>query len=317
MSASRDPSRGSGLRVPGSGLFHSPTGEPGTRNPKRGTPGSGRRAWRRRATRAVLVAAIGAGLVWGGGRAARALPWGYFRVAEVIVEGNLHLGREEVLATLALPPQANLLAQDLPALAARLAANPWVSEATVQRRLPDRLLVRLVERTAAAVLVAEGAHLVSGDGTILAEADAEALAALPVLRAPAGRRYAVGERVAPGELNEVLRAWSQVQLAPVLGGRRPQEVALMQDGSYVVRMGPEAFTLRARPEALEAQLKRLGAVVALRGGALEDVEEVDLRFVEKVILRQRGAVPRGAEGPLGAPPIRPGARSRPDRPEGR
>ncbi len=176
------------------------------------------------------------------------MPWGYFRVHDVAVEGNLHLGREDVLATLGLPPGANLLTLDLAALGARLAANPWVSEAVVQRRLPDRLLVRLVERAPAAVLLSEAAHLVSGDGVILGEAGPEALAALPVLRAPAGRRYRVGERVAPQELNEALQAWRQVQLAPVLAGRRPQEVALMRDGSYVVRLAPQALTVWLRLE---------------------------------------------------------------------
>jgi cell division protein FtsQ len=254
---------------------------------------------------------LAAAAVWAGARAPRALSWDYFRVNEVAVEGNLYLGREDVLEALDVPAGANLLTVNLAALGARLAANPWVSEAALQRRLPDRLLVRLVERAPAAVLLSEAAHLVSGDGVILGEAAPEALDALPVLRAPAGLRYEVGERVAPDELHEALRAWRQVQLAPVLGGRRPREVAVMRDGSYVVRLAPEALTLRLHLEGFEAQLKRLEAVLALRGGALEDVEEVDLRFREKVILRPRarqgsGAGDRGsgrrAEGqPLAAP----------------
>jgi len=78
----------------------------------------------------------------------------------------------------------------------------------------------------------------------------------------------------------------------------------MHEGSYAVRMGPPPLTVRVRPEALEPQLKRLAAVMALRGGTLEDVEEVDLRFLEKVILR-----PRAWQGP-GAGDQGPGTRAK-------
>ncbi|HEY7677192.1 MAG TPA: FtsQ-type POTRA domain-containing protein [Candidatus Methylomirabilis sp.] len=270
---------------------------------RRGAAAMPRRRWGRWAARALAATALAGGLAWTGARAARAMPpWPYFHVAEVVVEGNLHLGREEVQAAMDLPPQASLLTLDLARLAARLGAHPWVKEATLQRRLPDRLVVRLVERAPAAILHAESAYLVGGDGVVLGEAEeGEASSGLPVLRAPAGRRYAVGERVAPQELNEALWAWRLVQLAPALGGRRPGEVALWPDGSYRVRMEPGALGVRLRAEGLEPQLRRLGAVLALRGGTLEGVEEVDLRFPEKVILRQRPVGPRPTVGREGAP----------------
>lgn len=291
-----------------------------------------RRRWIRWAAGGAAVLAL-SGCLWSVGgppagiRALRrvdvsqAIPFReYFRLAEVIVEGNLHLGRDDVLGVLALRKGANVLALDLTTLAARLAAKPWVKEATLQRRLPDGLVVRLVERAPAAVLVAEGAYLVSGDGVLLEAASQDAMAGLPVLRAPAGRRYAVGERVAPQELSEALGAWRQVQLAPALEGRRPREVAMATDGSYRVKMAPGSFTVRLRADGLEPQLKRLGAVVALRGGALDDVEEVDLRFPQKVILRERPVTLRSAanrearppgqpaDGGSGATPVRPTAR---------
>ncbi len=306
--------------------------------PAVGAGATPRRRWRRWGSRALVGAVLAGSLAWMGARAARAMPrWPYFRVAEVMVEGNLHLGRDEIVAALHLPPRANLLALDLAALGGRLAANPWVKEATLDRRLPDRLLVRLVERAPAAILRAGAAYLLSGDGVILEEVGDEAPPSLPVLRAPAAQGYAPGDRVAPQELNEALWAWRQLQLAPALGRRRPQEVALSPDGSYRVRMAPGPLGVRLRPEGLEPQLKRLGAVLALRGGALEDVDEVDLRFPEKVILRQRAVGPRptggaGASGAAagrndrppwraaaggGGPAVPPGEHPEPDRPEGR
>jgi hypothetical protein len=72
-------------------------------------------------------------------------------------------------------------------------------------------------------------------------------------------------------------------------------------------MEPGALGVRLRAEGLEPQLRRLAAVLALRGGTLEGVEEVDLRFPEKIILRQRSAGSRPPVGRDGAP-----AAGRPD-----
>ena len=186
-------------------------------------------------------------------------------------------------------------------MAARLAQNPWVKEAALRRRLPNRLVVRVVERAPAAVLIGAQAHLVSGDGTILEPAQEEAGATFPVLRAPQGRGFSVGERVSGQELSGALGVWRQVQIAPVLAGRRPREVALAPDGSLEVRMEPGPLRVRLRPEGIEAPFRRLAAVVALRGGTLDDVDEVDLRFPERVIVRPRhaGGAGRGLARPGG------------------
>jgi hypothetical protein len=134
----------------------------------------------------------------------------------------------------------------------------------------------------------------------------------------------VGEQVAAQELNGALGVWRQVQIAPALKERRPQEVALLPDGSLRVRLEPGPLTVRLRPDGLEGSLRRLAAVAALRGSGLEDIEEVDLRFPDKVVVRPRpvAARPAASDRAPAAPRAAAGAvrddlRPEPTRAEGR
>ena len=78
-----------------------------------------------------------------------------FKIASVALSGQAHLSREEILATAGVTGRASLLFFDVVDARARLLTNPWIAEATVQKLLPDRLVITVVER-AALCAVAEG-----------------------------------------------------------------------------------------------------------------------------------------------------------------
>lgn len=69
-----------------------------------------------------------------------------FEVRHVEIQGIRHMPRLPVY-TAALAGGTNaMLLVDLPAVRARLTALPWVADASVARRLPDTLVVEVVER---------------------------------------------------------------------------------------------------------------------------------------------------------------------------
>jgi len=211
----------------------------------------------------------------------------YFQVAQVSVEGHFQLSAEEIVDGLGLPPHANLLELDLEALHRHLLRNPWIKEAFVKRRLPFTLIVRVVERMPEAILIADRAYLLSGDGVVLSEVEGD-VPPLPVLRAPVKRPYTPGEVILPQEVAKGLSIWKRFQTAAVLSGKQTREITLAQDGSYMVSMGPELPFIRLRAEDVDGQLERLGQVLTLTGNDLGNYEYVDLRFGGKVIVRPRG-----------------------------
>jgi cell division septal protein FtsQ len=233
----------------------------------------------------LVLAGTGAGL-WEGYRALLRLP--YFRVAEIQVEGNLQVATQDIIASLSLAPETSILEVDLPALTGRVLENPWIREASVRRRLPLSLTIRVVERMPEAVFIADRRYLLSADGVILAELGEGELPTLPTLRAATARRVAIGERILTSEMVQGLSVWRQFQLANALQGEKAHEIAMAGDGAYVVNLGQRMPAIRLRAQDMEGQLGRLGAALSASGQALERFGDVDLRFRDRVIFKLAG-----------------------------
>jgi cell division protein FtsQ len=91
-----------------------------------------------------------------------------FRIATVAIAGERHLTREEILAAASVTPRTSLLFFDVIDARARLLTNPWIAEATVQKLLPDRLVISISEREAFALWQKAGrVGVISDDGTVL------------------------------------------------------------------------------------------------------------------------------------------------------
>ena len=223
---------------------------------------------------------------WEGYRAVVHLP--YFRLAEIQVEGNLQVAAQDIIASLGLAPETSILEVNLPALARRVLENPWIKEASVRRRLPLSLTIRVVERMPEAVFIADRRYLLSADGVILSELDPEELPTLPTLRAAGPRRVSIGERILSSEMAQGLSVWRQFQLANALQGERAHEMAMAGDGSYVVNLGQRMPVIRLRAQDMEGQLRRLGTALSASGQALERFADVDLRFRDRVVFKPAG-----------------------------
>jgi len=182
----------------------------------------------------LVIGGVAAG-IWEGYRAVLRLS--YFRVVDVQVEGNLQVTSQDIIANLGLPPDASILELDLPALSRRVLQNSWIKEASIRRRLPLSLTVQVVERMPEAVFIADRRYLLSADGVILAELDADELPTLPTLRAAGPRRVAIGDRILTSEMVQGLSVWRQFQLANALNGERAHEITMAGDGSYLVNLG--------------------------------------------------------------------------------
>lgn len=74
------------------------------------------------------------------------------RVAGMHIAGAEMTGTRPIGEALAIEPGASILSLDLDAARARIAALPWVKQVEIQRRLPGRLHIRVVERTPVARL---------------------------------------------------------------------------------------------------------------------------------------------------------------------
>src|SRR5206468_3000931 len=91
-----------------------------------------------------------------------------FRITSVMLSGNVHVIREEVLAIAGVTGTSSLLFLDVAAVRERLKTNPWIADATVLKLYPGQLQLSIAERKAFALWQKDGrVSVIADDGTVL------------------------------------------------------------------------------------------------------------------------------------------------------
>ena len=112
-------------------------------------------------------------------------------VKRVDLRGIRHMDRLTVYAIAFEQDSMAMPLVDLDAVRARLMRHGWVQDARVSRRLPDTLVVDIVERRPAAVWQHQGRlRLIDGQGVVLEDVTAAPSADLPLLIGPKANLHA-------------------------------------------------------------------------------------------------------------------------------
>jgi cell division protein FtsQ len=201
-----------------------------------------------------------------------------FAVRDVYAEGRVRTGQEALRRQLGIAVGEPILAVDPDAARARLEQLPWVEQAAVERMLPDRIEVRLVERQPLALWQrADRFALIDRGGEVIAP-DIATLEAIE----PGGTDPAVGYRqlrVLVGEQAPRHAAWLFALLST--------EPALWARVAAATWVGERRWTLRLdnRIDVLLPERNVLRAWRFLAQKARDDalleraISVIDLRFL--------------------------------------
>ncbi|MGH2733607.1 MAG: cell division protein FtsQ/DivIB [Actinomycetota bacterium] len=227
-----------------------------------------------RAIRKLLVAALMAGVIGLAG-ALWSSPWVMLRTIEV--SGNHHALTAEVVAASGLAPGARLSAVPPLRVQHRVEAVPWVRTARVERVLPSKVRINVMERVPAAMVTAAGVtYLADREGIILEEGSGPypTIAGLP-LEAPNE-----GERIGPSQFHEALRIVDS--LAPSVRSRLRSVVAPTPNG-ITLELAEGLAVLYGPAELLE---EKNYALVALIQSGLP-ATSIDVRVPSRPSVRLR------------------------------
>jgi cell division protein FtsQ len=192
-------------------------------------------------------------------------------VENVLVEGRRRSKRSAVIEALGVARGVPILRLDPHAAKTRLEGLPWVYRASVVRRLPETVYVRLIEREPLALWQNNGElAVIDRSGGIIPGAEAGRFAKLPLVVGEDAADHAA-ELLAMLAKEPVLKA--KVAAAVRVRGRR-WNVRL--DGGIDVRLPEEGAA------AAWAQLAR----IQREHGVLErDVVLIDLRMPDRLVVR--------------------------------
>ncbi len=186
-----------------------------------------------------------------------------FDISELHIAGQGRTPPQTILAALGLAPGQSIFAADLQTARARLKALPWVADAEVQRRYPDAIYVRIVEKLPFALWQGpDGVDVVERSGGVITNRNLDEFAHLPLL---AG----IGAPAEGAELIDAV-AMHRAVFARVKAMQRQSQRRwnLILDNDVIVKL-PES--------GWQKELDTLEHLIVDKGILERDVAEIDLR----------------------------------------
>jgi cell division protein FtsQ len=218
--------------------------------------------------RPVTIAAAGAGLT----------------VRQVLAEGRVETTQAEILKALGIRGGEPILAIDPTEARRRVEALPWVRSASVERRLPDTIRVRIIERHAVAWWQKDGKLvLIDRTGDPIAVPTSGRYSNLIVL---------VGDD-APEHAAQLL---DMLAREPDLAARVRAAVRVGQR-RWNLKID-DAIDVRLPEDGADAAWAKLGEIGRKNRILSRDIEAVDLRLPDRLIVQTKSGklTPAGAGG---------------------
>lgn len=210
---------------------------------------------------------------------------GYFNVEKVRISGQQRVSEEEVLAQSDVEFGTNIFDLDLEMIGTKIAENPWIASAQVERAFPREVLVRVIEREPRAIVNLDYLYYVDDTGEIFKTLVPEDSLDYPVitgidrkamLERPEEARRMVGEALT---LVQALAGRSRFNLAQVSELQvDPAEGLIMYTlvGGIPVRMGFGNF---------DTKLDRLEHIYSELEPRLLGLKYIDLNVTDRVIVK--------------------------------
>lgn len=106
----------------------------------------------------------------------------YFQLNSTTVRGCEKVSEEVILEIAGIVPSMNILTVNLDRIKKRIRSNPWVEDVFAGRELPNRIVVEIVERNAAAIIKKnEKLYIVDWNGEVFKELQKTDTIDLPLL----------------------------------------------------------------------------------------------------------------------------------------
>ncbi len=207
---------------------------------------------------------------------------GWTTIQHVSISGVKLMKRGEILSLLALSPESSLWTVDSIVLQQRLTAHPRIASVSVGRALPHTLTLVIHERVPAAAFQHAGGQLfVDEEGVVLAIAPDDHIPGLPMFSGLSAIR------LLEGELTTRERARLGVIVAGLLRERFAGQIRIDLGNPNEIIAVTGDVTFRVNQDIQQAWQQYLALEPTIQTGLPTAPYEIDLRYSDKVIVRQR------------------------------
>ncbi len=203
-------------------------------------------------------------------------------IQQFTVLGLERLSRQEILKELNLPSDSSLWSIKPEQMSEQLTAHPWIRSVTFDRVFPHSLVIQVQERRPAAILgSSKNDYFLDVEGYLLPGEITESNETLPVVEGLTPKTFVQQQD------ESHRRAREGIHLASLLSERftgRPR-INVAREHTTVVDL--PRLRVQFGQEAERQWQRFLVLYPTLKEQVKRQVQEVDLRFSQKVILRKR------------------------------
>jgi cell division protein FtsQ len=213
-----------------------------------------------------------------------------FAVTDIVVAGERQRPAEALLEEAGLARGVNVFTVDLDRARARLLADPWISEATLARRLPGTILLQVTEREVGALVVLRQTYLVSRDGIIFKRFELGDPTDLPVVTGLDPDGVADDREGAQATLRRALDLATDYERTGLGQRAALQEIHVTTEGGFTFIVGKDGMSLALGGPPFRRKLEEAGRVIAeldRRGTKAEAIMLDDEARPERVVVRAR------------------------------
>lgn len=212
-----------------------------------------------------------------------------FDVKSVLVQGNQTVLPEKIIELAEIEEGINIFSLDLKECSKKVSLYPYVETATIKRKLPNKVVIKVVERVAVGVIVtSEGYIQVDETGIMLAFQPSLGNYNLPVISG-----IDLGEIPAPGQVivNENFN-----QALKIIASCSPQllsNIAELNVGEkdYVLAYTNQGVEIRLGDETnIEARMQDLNDIlqeIVVKKIAEQDIQYIDMRYKGAPVIKMK------------------------------
>jgi cell division protein FtsQ len=204
-----------------------------------------------------------------------------FAIREIEVSGNSHVSKDEILRRSGLKEGLNIFTVDLERAAQSVDSHPWIKGVTIKRKFPNKIVIHVIERKAAAIVRQEGyLKLMDLSGEVFKVLESGDPVDMPVIDGPGGTDVVLSNR-AKADIFGIL---DLARISTVVPISSISEIMVNPSGYELMGVGE-----LCRVRLGDGDIKNRWAVLELvltdarRSGS--EIMGVDLRYKDGAVLK--------------------------------
>jgi cell division septal protein FtsQ len=206
-------------------------------------------------------------------------------VSSVSVEGSSRIDKKEILRLSGIKTGMHMLNISPSAAEKAIEKEPWVKTASVVRRFPHTVVVRIRERTPIALVSAGRVYYADDDGMLLPMFKGT-YSNLPLITGIAGVRPDSVPRVGTQALNRIKRLLDQCKSVDAAFAKRVSQIDFSNDPVIRLSLNDMPVVVEMEDTDTKVSLARLKQLVeSLEGNVKGAPAHIDLRYEDLAFLR--------------------------------